>query len=62
MGIVNMAPALIAPIPDNFPHNPVVTLKHCIKNVYVVPGEKCYKVGSNALDVINTVFRLPKNM
>ena len=46
--IVYVAYALIAPVLDNFPHNPVVTLQHCIKNVYIVPGEKCYGVGSKA--------------
>ena len=46
--IVYVAYALIAPVLDNFPHNPVVTLQHCIKNVYIVPGEKCYDVGSKA--------------
>ena len=46
--IVYVAYALIAPVLDNFPHNPVVTLQHCSKNVYIVSGGKCYDVGSKA--------------
>ena len=32
----------------NFLHNPVVKWQHCSKDVYIVPGGKCYDVGSKA--------------